>query len=142
MKSLTNAVKKQLNEIGVITLYLFGSRAQKKEHVLSDFDFAILLEKPQRIEHEHLELYHKLYSILTALAAPATHAQDIIDIVFLDSPRVPLELKSHIVQKAVVLYDAQPERRKNFERDVMLLTADFQPLRMMMNTTLLHRPPV
>jgi len=139
---MTNTIKKQFEEIGVMTLYLFGSRAQKKEHPLSDFDFAVLLTDPKRIRREQLDLYHSLYSILSELTEPATLAQDVIDIVFLDSPSVSLELKSHIAQKATVLYDTQPERRKNFERDVMLMNADFHPLRAMMSTALLNRPPV
>jgi predicted nucleotidyltransferase len=139
MKLLSSEINTQLQQAGVMTLYLFGSRAQKKENVFSDFDFAILLKNPSTIQHGSLNLYNTLYPILSQLTNPTSLEQDVIDIVFLDSPMISLELKSHVVQTGQLLLDEDPDRRSNFESAVMIANADFLPLKKIMSAGLINR---
>lgn len=124
MKELSELQKKQLADLGVITLYLFGSRAQGTEHALSDFDFAILLNNRAQKE-DRVDLYDKIYDILSPLC-PRTLQNDIIDIVFLDS--VGLELRMHVVRYGQILFDAQPKQHLKFEEDTIEQYCDFKPL--------------
>ncbi len=121
-------------------LYLFGSRAQGVSGPTSDFDFGILLKDPATAFKSTAELYHIIYPILASVTRPETLEADVIDIVFLDSPRVPLELKSFIVRKGKLLLDDNPSYHADVTSRILLQTADFAPLRHQMSTALFERP--
>lgn len=131
--------KKTLTNLGVIAVYLFGSRAQGRAGPFSDFDFAVLLKDPQRVRKYSGEDYNAIYPVLASVTHPKSLAEDVIDIIFLDSPRVPLEIKSYIVRKGRILLDVDPRRRVHFEEHIMRETADFAPLRNLMRQALLAR---
>lgn len=139
MKELSVIQKNKLAEFGVIAVYIFGSQAQGTTNPFSDFDFAILLQQSRVVHTTTSILYEPIYDILSDVTQPETLAADVIDIVFLDSPRVPLELKSHIVRHGQLLLDLQPQQRVNFEDRIMQQTADFAPLRLQMSQALLAR---
>ena len=139
---VNDKTKKALRKAGVSTLYLFGSRAQGRNGPLSDFDFGVLLNTPKKVFKSTLDSYHALYPILAEVIHPETLEADVIDIVFLDSPQAPLELKSHIVRHGKLLFDEDGSRRADFTSRVLLQTADFAPLRREMSAALLHSPAV
>lgn len=122
-----------------MALYFFGSRVYGLAHPQSDFDFGILLHDPRVVAQSSLEPYQKIYDILSDIITPETLAADVIDIVFLDSPRVPLELKCHIIHHGQVILDMDPQERVTREERLMLLQADFAPLRLEMSQALLAR---
>lgn len=136
---LTEKVKSELTRAGVAAVYLFGSRAVGAAGPFSDFDFGVLLADPRRVRHDSKKAYDELYAILSSVTHPQSLAEDVIDIVFLDSPRVSLEIKSHIVRKGKIIFDADPRRRVNFEERIMRESADFAPLRNFMRQALLAR---
>lgn len=137
--SLSPPVQQRLRALGVIALYLFGSRAQGRAGPLSDYDFGVLLKDPQPVQRSSFELYEKLYEVLSPLTHPKSLEADVIDIVFLDSPRVPLELKVHIIQHSQTIFDAKPLYRLAVETRLLLQAADFAPLRKAMSAALLAR---
>lgn len=139
MIKLSPQLKKQLGRLGVIAVYLFGSRAQGRAGPLSDFDFGVLLREHGALDGgQSLTLYDKLYDIFSPLC-PRTLKNDIIDIVFLDSPRVPLELKFHVITRGKILFDRLPQQRADFESLITLKYADFQPTLTMFDRALLAR---
>lgn len=139
---LDDNVKEALRKAGVSTLYLFGSRAQGHNNPLSDFDFGVLLTTPERVFKSTLKPYHDLYSILASVVQPETLEADVIDIVFLDSPQVPLEIKSHIVRTGRILFEENASLRADFTSRILLQTADFASLRKQMSAALAQRPTV
>lgn len=142
MKPLSAQTKQHLKQIGVSALYLFGSRAQGASTERSDFDFGVLLSDVRTLRVSPTDIYDRLYPILASITEPETLEADVIDIVFLDSPHVPLEIKSHIVRKSRVLFDNDPQHRADVEADIMLKTADFAPLKKLMSDALIERPTV
>jgi predicted nucleotidyltransferase len=139
---LSDNTKNALREAGVAVLYLFGSRAQEKNSPLSDYDFGILLTNPTRLKNGTMDSYHVLYPILADLTRPETLDADVIDIVFLDSSHVPLELKSNIVRTGKVLFNENEFLRSDFTSRILLQSADFAPLRKEMSAALVTRPAV
>lgn len=121
---LPQTTKTQLKQLGVMALYLFGSRAQNIASPQSDYDFAILLDQAL-LSADHLQLYNALYDILSPFC-PRTLENDVIDIVFLD--QAGLEMRMHVVRYGQVLFDADPKQRLAFEEKTVLEYADFKPL--------------
>lgn len=114
---------KTLKEMGVEAVYLFGSRAQAKDHPLSDYDYAALLKKKGHSKGD--DIYFKLYDLFCAIS-PRTLQNDVIDIVFLRD--AGLELRFHVIRYGKVLYDGNPKARLQFEEQTVLLYCDFKPL--------------
>ena len=115
--------KNRLKTLGVVALYLFGSRAQGLAGPLSDYDFAVLMKEPG--QKRGGEVYNQLYEILSPLC-PRTLKNDIIDIIFLRDTQ--LELRFHVIRYGKVLFDAQPLRRLRFEVETQLLYNDYRPI--------------
>lgn len=138
MMNLSFSTQHQLKDLGVASVYLFGSRAQGTSNPLSDYDFAILMNKPGDEPSASLlsPLYHALYRLFSPLC-PRQYPNDIIDIVFLR--RLPLELQMHIMKNGKIIFDDNPSLRANEEARIMLKRADFEPLRQMMREALLAR---
>lgn len=135
---ISKETQKALTALGVVALYLFGSRAQGRAGPLSDYDFAVLLKDSTlfRSSKKKEALYDGLYRLLSPLC-PREFPNDILDIVFLQ--RVSLELQMHVVRHGCVLFDTDPQLRSDFEASIMLRAADFAPLRHFMSTMLLAR---
>lgn len=112
-----------LEELCVEALYLFGSRAQKKESPLSDYDYAVLMPKTGYAKGG--KTYFKLYELLTKIS-PRTLKNDVIDIIFLRD--AGLELAFHVIRYGKVLYDNSPKARLAFEERTTLLYCDYLPL--------------
>lgn len=123
MKQLSEKIRQRLTSLGVVSLYLFGSRAMGLAGPLSDFDFGVLMEKEGHRRGD--AVYEKLYDILSPIC-PRTLDNDTIDIVFLDN--APLELQAHVVRYGKILLDANPLRRGRFEEKVIEDYCDFRPV--------------
>ena len=130
---LSPAQRKCLKDLGVVALYLFGSRAQGREGPLSDYDYAVLMNR--KGHQRGSDLYFNLLEILDP-ASPRSYPNDIIDIIFLQD--VGLELKFHVIRYGVVLFDDDPRFRLNFESETMLLYCDFRPLLNQFDQTILE----
>ncbi len=128
-----------LMRLGVIAIYLFGSRAQGVATPLSDFDFGILIDDVALSSTKEQSIYSELYPFFSSRIKPETQEADVIDIVFLQSPRVPLELKTYIITHSVLLFDSKPLVRTTIEERMLLQNADFAPLRAEMSQALLSR---
>lgn len=139
---VNDKTKQALRDAGIAVLYFFGSRAQGHNHPFSDFDFGVLLNDPAKVFSGTLESYHVLYRIIEEMIQPETLEADVIDIIFLDSPHVPLELKSHILRTGHVLFNESESLRADFTARILLQTADFAPLRKQMSEALINRPSV
>lgn len=121
--TLNTTQKKKLKDLGVQSLYLFGSRAQGVAHAISDYDYAVLMKKGNYQKGD--DIYFALYKILSEIS-PRTLANDAIDIVFLND--AGLELRFHVIRYGKVLFDIAPSHRLNFEAQTMLLYCDYRPI--------------
>ena len=93
----------------------------------------------QKGENGSLDVYRQVYDVLVPFTHPEKLEADIVDIVFLDSPRVPLELKFHIIRHGKVIFDGDPRRRLNAEAYIMEAYCDFRPLLDMFDQAVLAR---
>lgn len=119
-----NAIqKKRLRDLGVLSIYLFGSRAQGAEHALSDYDYAVLLKGSGHQKGD--ATYFALLDILSEIS-PRSLENDAIDIVFLKD--AGLELRFHVIRYGKVLFDASPMQRLDFEAQTTLLYCDYRPI--------------
>lgn len=125
--------RSELASLGVQALYLFGSRAQGCAHALSDYDYAILMKDVGHYRGD--DLYQRLYDILSS-RSPRTQKNDVIDIVFLRD--AGLELRFHVIRYGIVLFDADPTSRLNFESDTTLLYCDYRPILDMFDKAILE----
>lgn len=139
MINLQDDDKNALRKLGVAALYLFGSRAAGVEGPLSDYDFGILLKDSSLVKpgNDTQKLYQALYDFLSPLC-PRTLENDVIDIIFLQSG-VSLELQAHIVRDGKVLFDENPILRADYEAQVMMRMADFQPILNIFDQAILDR---
>ncbi|MBI4261912.1 nucleotidyltransferase domain-containing protein [Candidatus Uhrbacteria bacterium] len=137
---ISRTERDRLASLGVATLSLFGSHAEGVSGPLSDYDFAVLLRNPNLLKDapQKEALYDALYELLAPLC-PRDLRNDVIDIVFLDDVRVPLELKMHVIRHGHVLFDSDPRQRADFEERIMELSCDFQPILTMFDRAILQR---
>lgn len=139
---LTQEEKKILEGLGVEALILFGSHAQGLAGPLSDVDIGVLVED-QRILNDRSrrnELYDSLYlNVLSPLVGRAVKRLCDIDIVFLQDELVNLQLKYHVSNRGIPLYERHTRAFADFKENIMERYADFAPLRRMFNEAILAR---
>lgn len=118
------SVFKSYPEIKLV--YLFGSRAVRKESTLSDYDFAIYLSirDKKRIYKIKLELFDKTSRLLKT---------DKIDIVVLNLTESP-ELKYMIIREGRLIFQREPYK-VIVEPDILNKYFDFQKLLLRYNLT-------
>jgi len=118
----------QLKKMGIETIYLFGSQAEGKTHPLSDFDFGIVFEKPEKYKDNTLDVYSKLYGIFTdVLPKSYLHRrfqmrEHEFDIVFLQF--APISLQFSAIRDGKVLYEKDKEKRLQYEEYIIKRNAD------------------
>lgn len=120
---LNDAQRSFLVKTKVQAIYLFGSRAQKKEGPLSDYDYALLLKEKGHKRGD--DLYFKFYDFFSEIS-PRTLKNDTIDIIYLRD--VGLELCFHVIRYGLVIYDNDPKARLHFETTTHLLYCDYRPI--------------
>ena len=130
-----------LDALDVEAVILFGSHAQELAGPLSDVDIGVLIgdvailnNRPQRNE-----LYDSLYDVLSPLVGRVVQRLCNIDIVFLQDELVNLQLKYHVSNHGIPLYERDARAFVNFKERVMDRYADFAPVRRMFNRAILAR---
>ena len=122
--------KKIFQQMGIQTIYLFGSQANGTAHSLSDVDFGVVLKEPQRYQNKTLELYLKLYEIFSD-ALPKDYLRrrfqlkgHEFDIVFLQF--VPVYLQFEAATNGKVLYENCKESTLDYKEKVSKMFCDLQ----------------
>ena len=121
---------KIFEELGVETVYLFGSAAQAKMGPLSDIDIGVIFTNPEKYKNNTMEPYLKLYDIFTDVL-PKKYLQKRFqmkahefDLVFLQF--APVNLQFNAVHNSVILYEKDKEKRMNYQEDVLKRYLDFK----------------
>lgn len=106
---------------GVVSIYLFGSRADGRSHRESDLDLGVLLmrERFPAASDRFAERIRLASRLMSELLLPK------VDVVLLDE--APPTLARRIVTEGRRVYCADVERDHCFVRDVQLRAADLEP---------------
>ncbi|MDO9399078.1 MAG: nucleotidyltransferase domain-containing protein [bacterium] len=120
----------QFKELGIQTIYLFGSQVQGHIHALSDFDIGVVFNKPEKYKNNTMKPYLKLYDIFTDvlpkdyLRQRCKIREHELDIVFLQF--VPISLQFEVIKNGKVLYEKLEESRLNYNEEIIKKNADLQ----------------
>jgi predicted nucleotidyltransferase len=114
-------VKKKLEELGILVVYVFGSRAIGRESRLSDLDLGVVLKTPVPGKDTR-SLYTKLYQLFSAIYPSSKK----VDIVFLQS--APLSLQYYAVKEGKILFEEDSRLRADYENMVVKQYLDFRPV--------------
>lgn len=130
-----NFPHKKLENLGVSTIYLFGSQAEGAAKSYSDFDFGILLKNQKALADfkARKNIYNELYDIFSGKIKRLVN----IDIVFLQD--VYLQLQYHAVSRGKIIYEADPNFSADYKEKVMENYADFAPIRKEFQQAILER---
>ena len=125
---MSNEDKKRLQRLGVETVYLFGSRASGIAREDSDYDIGVVFRDGVRTEKDAASLHGQLYNIFS------NYVQDVPsgarpDIALLQNANGSLQMSA--VAEGVVLFEADPVARANYEEGVIAIYDDYRPLRRM-----------
>ena len=96
--------------------YIFGSLAAGKQGPISDYDIAVLFTKPPQPVQRY-ELVHKLSTVMKT---------DQVDLVVLNS--APIELRYAVIASGILAYEANVERKVEYEALTLGLYGDFLPV--------------
>jgi predicted nucleotidyltransferase len=118
---LSKSTVNKLKELGVNTLYLFGSFAEGTETPFSDYDIGVIFKTTSFSTTTSLELYNKLYDILLAEFADIERE---IDIVFLQ--KASLSLNFEVINRGIIIFEDSAEFSVNYEERIMRDYLDFQ----------------
>lgn len=129
----TKKDKEVFKGLGINTIYLFGSRALGLESESSDYDIAILFSDTSKLAKKKDGVYLEIYELI----ADRARTKRDIDIVFLH--RASGQLRYHVVSNGVVLHDADPRLRGDFEERVISEHADFEYFRKMFEKAIMER---
>lgn len=97
--------------------YLFGSRVDGVTGPLSDYDFAVLMDKKS---------YGSTAYALLVTALSQTMQVDRVDVVLLE--QAPIELAYSIIAQGEVLYEHDIATRVEYESGIMGLYGDYLPV--------------
>ncbi|MEW6456672.1 MAG: nucleotidyltransferase domain-containing protein [Acidobacteriota bacterium] len=128
---MLKSIQKELKNLKIIAVYLFGSSTHGIKHRESDLDIGILFEN-NRLSENKLEIYNKLYSIFSDIF-PAKE----IDIVFLND--APLSLQFDAIRNGKILYERDRNIRLNYEEKIILEYIDFEPIQREIDKIILER---
>ena len=113
-------IRRELKELGVSTVYLFGSRASQRQSRLSDIDIGVVLKKPP-LGGDTRPTYDRLYRLFTEVY-PALK----LDIVFLQT--APVALQYSAVKEGKILFEEDPVFTADYEYSVINQYLDFRPV--------------
>ncbi|MBI4614539.1 MAG: nucleotidyltransferase domain-containing protein [Planctomycetes bacterium] len=106
--------------IEISAAYLFGSVARGEARPDSDIDFGLVLRGRGESALEHHRWIRELTCYLEGASGPRP-----VDVVVLE-PQGPL-FCHQVLLDGVLLYDADPERRIDFESETLVRAFDFGP---------------
>ncbi|PIR91854.1 hypothetical protein COU03_00085 [bacterium (Candidatus Gribaldobacteria) CG10_big_fil_rev_8_21_14_0_10_41_12] len=122
--------KKIFQQMGIQTIYLFGSQANNTAHSLSDVDLGIVLQEPEKHRASTMDIYLKLYDIFTDVLPKdylkrrfQLRAHE-FDIVFLQF--TPIKLQFEAIKNKKVLYETDKIKRLDYEEYVIKRYCDLQ----------------
>lgn len=108
-------------DLGVISVYLFGSHAERRAHRESDVDVAILLDRARHpTAADRFEMRVRLGSDL----APVLRTNDVDLVILNDAP--PL-FGRRIVYDGKRIFCSDPDADREFVRMVQLQAIDLEP---------------
>jgi len=96
---------------GVVLAYLFGSRAKDMERLESDYDIAVLFDKPKVTVIDEIEL---ALNVAQALKV----SPDMVDIVALNN--ADITLRARILKEGLPIYVPNRELKARWERQTIL----------------------
>ena len=113
----------ELDQLNVLVVYLFGSRAQEVESFSSDIDLGIVMAKEIKA-NEALNLYKQLYKMF---AKSTVFPDDVeIDVVLLQQASLALQFEA--INRGKILYERSPSERASYEEYVLKRYMDIKPL--------------
>jgi predicted nucleotidyltransferase len=115
--------RRVFKKLGILAIYLFGSRAEGTAMDGSDIDVGIVFKKPMMPEDTR-PLYHRIYSELSKIFQ-TSFTKD-LDLVFLQKASLPLQYNAII--NGSVLYEDDPVERADYEEAVARQYMDFKPI--------------
>ena len=116
--------------------YLFGSQATGKTTKLSDYDFAVLLDKKvekNQYSQYQLEIISELLKIVKT---------DHLDLVILNNLKIPLFLKYNVIKEGKVIYEKNKtaeNERKDLEFNILRRWLDEQYFEKVWSDIYIHR---
>ena len=113
-------LREKFKELGILAIYLFGSKARGRVVHSGDVDIGIVLNDPPA-DGDSRALYHALYLLFTEIYPGSK-----LDIVFLQV--VPLSLQYSAINEGKVLFKEDPKLTADYEEKVMKLYLDFKPV--------------
>ncbi len=127
MKKVREQLKK---DKGVMLGYLFGSYAKNTQNILSDLDFALLLEEENEDLKNNKKMEHlgKLIEIFK---------KNEVDLVILND--APIFFQFVIIKEGKLIFSRDEKTRINYETSVIRNYLDIKPLHDYYNKYLLKR---
>ena len=116
--------------------YLFGSQATGKTTKLSDYDFAVLLDKKVK-ENQYAQYQLEIISELLRIVKT-----DHLDLVILNNLKIPLFLKYNVIKEGKVIYEKNKtaeNERKDLEFNILRRWLDEQYFEKVWSDIYIHR---
>lgn len=133
--SFSKKETEKFKRLGIDAIVLFGSYAQNRARVSSDYDFGLLVEAKSILNNpkKRGKIYDAIYDILSGRIKKLAD----IDIVFLEN--APYELQAHVMKHGKVLYEARSNIFANYKARIILMYSDFAPLKRIFHKGILER---
>lgn len=112
---------------GIVSVYLFGSVAEGRDHRESDVDVGVLLDRS--VYPTERERFHRRLLLITDMSSAVRREADVI--ILNDAPP---QLARAIIHRGRRVYCTNAEIDHAFVRDIQLLAADSDPWLQRMRT--------
>ena len=131
MEPLSQNTQKQLQELGVNLVYLFGSYAEGKEMPHSDVDIGVVFERVPSPAKSGA-MYQRFYELFTNI-----FSEKKVDVVFVQ--RAGLELCFDVISHGKLLFESTKGKHYDFEEQTTIMYTDFAPIRQEFDRAMLAR---
>ena len=118
--AMKNRLKEELTKLGILIVYLFGSKAIGRGSQLSDVDIGVVCKDPMQDKDTRF-LYNRLYELFSDLYPHST-----LDVVFLQT--APLALQFFAIKDGKVIFEEDPRFTADYENRVIQQYLDFRPV--------------
>jgi len=117
---MKKALKEELTELGILIVYLFGSKAIGKGSPLSDVDIGVVCKESMG-DRDTRPLYNRLSELFSDL-----YPHSRLDIVFLQT--APLALHFFAIKDGKVIFAVDPRFTADYENRMIQQYLDFRPV--------------
>jgi predicted nucleotidyltransferase len=117
---MKKGLKEKLTNLGILIVYLFGSKAIGRGSQLSDRDIGVVLKNPPQ-DTDTRSQYNRLYKLFSDL-----YPDSRLDIVFLQT--APLTLQFFAIKDGKVIFEEDPRFTADYENRVIQQYLDFRPV--------------